>query len=297
MEQSLFFEGKEYVSSKRASQISKYTKDYVGQLCRGGKLNAKLVGRNWYVDLDSLHTHMGDSSSRPKESSVQDFLKKDLTIGNEDKKPQKTSFFVNHFKQKHAQAVKKDPQLAWREIDHNRKQEKILTDMDVAYEEGSPIFFADERPLYPTPLRSTDHSNKNEESDDQSLEKDQQENQDKESDTTIFFKANLVSGKSHTKSVVSPIQLRTTNRQSYEKKGKSLDSIVPTSRPSHVRTNARSNVHPRSTSRRKKSYVKAYGLVLIVLGTALLAGSVFMSLRGVGSMSYTAQIYTATNNN
>lgn len=54
MEDELFLAGKKYVSSKRAAEITGYAKDYVGQLCRGGKLEAKLIGRNWYINLESL---------------------------------------------------------------------------------------------------------------------------------------------------------------------------------------------------------------------------------------------------
>ncbi len=34
-----------------------YTKDYVGQLCREGKIIAQLVGRNWYILETSIHKH------------------------------------------------------------------------------------------------------------------------------------------------------------------------------------------------------------------------------------------------
>ena len=53
----LVFEGEEYVSSKRASSITGYAKDYIGQLCRLGKLNARMVGRNWYIALSALEEH------------------------------------------------------------------------------------------------------------------------------------------------------------------------------------------------------------------------------------------------
>jgi hypothetical protein len=43
---------KTYISSKQAAKITGYAKDYVGQLCREGRVEARLVGRNWYV-LDS----------------------------------------------------------------------------------------------------------------------------------------------------------------------------------------------------------------------------------------------------
>lgn len=54
MNSELFFEGKKYVSSKRASKISRYNQDYIGQLIRDSKLEAKRVGRQWFVSLNSL---------------------------------------------------------------------------------------------------------------------------------------------------------------------------------------------------------------------------------------------------
>ncbi len=54
---SIVLEGRKYVSSGRASQLYGYTKDYVGQLCRAGKLDAQLIGRSWYVSEDSIRKH------------------------------------------------------------------------------------------------------------------------------------------------------------------------------------------------------------------------------------------------
>ncbi len=48
---------KVYISSKRAAKITGYAKDYVGQLCREGRVEARLVGRNWYVLESSIHEH------------------------------------------------------------------------------------------------------------------------------------------------------------------------------------------------------------------------------------------------
>ncbi len=50
-------DGKIYVSSKRSAKITGYAKDYVGQLCREGKVEARLVGRNWYVLETSIREH------------------------------------------------------------------------------------------------------------------------------------------------------------------------------------------------------------------------------------------------
>ncbi len=53
----LTLDGKVYVSSKRAAEITGYAKDYVGQLCREGHVEARLVGRNWYVLETSIREH------------------------------------------------------------------------------------------------------------------------------------------------------------------------------------------------------------------------------------------------
>jgi hypothetical protein len=57
---------KTYVSSKKAAQITGYAKDYVGQLCREGRVEARLVGRNWYVLEASIRAHRFGSESEEK---------------------------------------------------------------------------------------------------------------------------------------------------------------------------------------------------------------------------------------
>jgi hypothetical protein len=62
---------KVYISSKRAAKITGYAKDYVGQLCREGRVEARLVGRNWYVLESSITEHRFGSVQEEK----QDVLK------------------------------------------------------------------------------------------------------------------------------------------------------------------------------------------------------------------------------
>lgn len=57
MDIPIFSKGKEYISAVRAGEYVGYSSDYVGQLCRAGKIPAKLVGRTWFVDLDALKSH------------------------------------------------------------------------------------------------------------------------------------------------------------------------------------------------------------------------------------------------
>lgn len=63
MNNPIFCNGKEYISASRAALESGYAADYVGQLCRSGKIPAKLIGRSWYVDIDALLIHKGVMNS------------------------------------------------------------------------------------------------------------------------------------------------------------------------------------------------------------------------------------------
>jgi hypothetical protein len=49
--------GKTFISVRRASEITGYTRDYLGQLARSGKVDAQRIGRSWYVTVDSLSSH------------------------------------------------------------------------------------------------------------------------------------------------------------------------------------------------------------------------------------------------
>lgn len=54
---SIILDRKNYVSAKRAAEISGYTSDYVGQLCRAGKLESTRVGKAWFVSEKSILSH------------------------------------------------------------------------------------------------------------------------------------------------------------------------------------------------------------------------------------------------
>lgn len=58
----LVLSGEKYISSKRASALTGYAKDYVGQLVRTGKVEATRVGRSWFVLERSILAHSGRQS-------------------------------------------------------------------------------------------------------------------------------------------------------------------------------------------------------------------------------------------
>ena len=49
MKNSLNIEGQDFIPAKEAAKLVGYVPDYVGQLARGGKIEARMVGRGWFV--------------------------------------------------------------------------------------------------------------------------------------------------------------------------------------------------------------------------------------------------------
>lgn len=56
-DEKIVIDGEQYISSGRAASLVGYTKDYVGQLARDGKVKATRVGRNWYINESSINKH------------------------------------------------------------------------------------------------------------------------------------------------------------------------------------------------------------------------------------------------
>ncbi len=51
-----------YISSKKAAALTGYAQDYIGQLARGGLIEAQRVGGLWYVSLLSLTSYKANSA-------------------------------------------------------------------------------------------------------------------------------------------------------------------------------------------------------------------------------------------
>jgi hypothetical protein len=57
MNKALLIDGKEYISAVRAAKKIGYASDYMGQLCRSGRVAGTLIGKTWYVDYQSILEH------------------------------------------------------------------------------------------------------------------------------------------------------------------------------------------------------------------------------------------------
>ena len=77
-------DGIEYIKASTAAKQFHYTSDYVGQLCRAKKVDARLVGRTWFVNPESLHEHKRATHQKPiepaKKSSPDDDSTNDIKI-------------------------------------------------------------------------------------------------------------------------------------------------------------------------------------------------------------------------
>lgn len=51
------FDGKDYISASRASELTGYNQDYVGQLARSGKILSRQIGKRWYVERSGIMAH------------------------------------------------------------------------------------------------------------------------------------------------------------------------------------------------------------------------------------------------
>ena len=116
----LAIDGKKYVKASAIAKDLGYTSDYVGQLCRGGKIDAQLVGRSWYVDRDSIQAYKKSryrSNQAKSKASVQAYqaARKDVTATRARTAEMTRHVPVHHYETDEADllpAVQKEKQTA-----------------------------------------------------------------------------------------------------------------------------------------------------------------------------------------
>ncbi len=73
MSDEIIISDRRYISSKRASEISGYSQDYIGQLARSAQIVAQRIGGLWYVSMDSLEEYKKKSEAyKPQPPNRQD---------------------------------------------------------------------------------------------------------------------------------------------------------------------------------------------------------------------------------
>lgn len=142
--EELIIEGKTYISSKRAAEITGYAKDYVGQLCREGRVKARLVGRSWYVLEDSIRAHRfgeeeevkpeAPKAPEPEAWSAPRYIQEESPEMPAYKEPE--AVVEIHSTEVKSEALS-DMQEAWQEW-FNQKQEEILEVVEDEIEDTKP---------------------------------------------------------------------------------------------------------------------------------------------------------------
>lgn len=139
-------EGQNYISSKRASLITGYAKDYIGQLCRMGKIEGKLIGRNWFVSERSLRNHkFGEVEETAEATASAEAVAIPVhVIGSTQVAAPARPWMSQRFVSAYAMNMPKASKLP---------DQRLLSGIDVRYYDGEPIFFTDDSPLFPAPVR------------------------------------------------------------------------------------------------------------------------------------------------
>lgn len=143
-----------YISSKRAAQITGYAKDYIGQLCREGRVEARLVGRNWYVLESSIREHRFGApetvpeaeKAEPLEATPEDNFSRTWQKPQYEALKPVTMPEVRVSDQKAEQQNKavSDMQSAWREWFESKSQEVIPTESEANTSSPTEVDLQDE---------------------------------------------------------------------------------------------------------------------------------------------------------
>lgn len=87
---------KKYIKASVAAASLGYTSDYVGQLCRSGKVDAQLVGRSWYVLENSIQGHKTNryrSTHTKTVASVREALKEKVQSSHQVRQQHAPHFY------------------------------------------------------------------------------------------------------------------------------------------------------------------------------------------------------------
>jgi hypothetical protein len=149
----LTLDGKNYLSSKRAAKVTGYAKDYVGQLCREGRISARLVGRNWYVLEESILEHRfgaeGKEQKPAPEPAVEAKTAWEPALYSVEE-PQSVPTLAPKPREAlpSSQAVLEDMQSAWQEwFQAKQKEEKMLPDAsEMLLEAPDPVVVPEPMP-------------------------------------------------------------------------------------------------------------------------------------------------------
>lgn len=117
---------KNYIKASVIARDLGYTADYVGQLCRSGKIDAKLVGRSWYVNRDSIHAHKKTRYRSNTQKSL-DTLR--TSIRTDESEPVHISHFYTQHATKRSTAYASDETELYPQTSKHKKTALLKVDL------------------------------------------------------------------------------------------------------------------------------------------------------------------------
>ena len=84
-------DGVEYTKASSVAKQFGYTADYLGQLCRGKKVNARLVGRSWFINIPSLEAHREKKYQNLPKKKTSDVATPEVVVSEESEKTSDTT--------------------------------------------------------------------------------------------------------------------------------------------------------------------------------------------------------------
>lgn len=131
--------GRRYIKASIAAKKMGYASDYIGQLCRAGKIDGKRIGRTWYVDADSLVAHRSENVRSNRQKTIEE-----IDRGRIFSEGQKTNQGMRHSRhmpshQKHILSVP----ITYEKDEHplflktQKSPERKLTPVSVSDEESA----------------------------------------------------------------------------------------------------------------------------------------------------------------
>jgi hypothetical protein len=139
-------DGTEYVKASQLARQFAYTADYIGQLCRGGKVDAKLVGRTWYVSQASLETHKtgryvkGSSNDKANESGFKQVVSRKEVEAVVRRDTRKSAARSQEAQPKFLKRIE------WRPVKYEADESELLPPIKAIHQQLSvPVALADAR--------------------------------------------------------------------------------------------------------------------------------------------------------
>lgn len=136
-------DGKEYITSNQASKLTGYSRDYIGQLVRKGKIVGMVMDRIMFISKESLDAYKvvygNNIGSKVQEKTLRDEISSNIRAELDKKYQRKVnSIAVIKYQSEHADNEKK---LLYKNFPSIKKEVKVNNDTSAYKHKIIPILF------------------------------------------------------------------------------------------------------------------------------------------------------------